>query len=348
MQERAGEQQPSFAVLIPFRNEAENLPALLASLAALAYPTDDYEVILIDDHSEDEGAGAVAGAMEVFKAQGIALRLLSLADHLKGRSVVAHKKEALAYGIANTTAELIFTTDADCQLPPTLLKELAAAFRPEVSLVLGPVLIDPADDFLSGFQALDFAGYQLYTAACVAGGAPTLANGACFAFRREAFLAAGGYAGVDHLPSGDDVLLLHKFNALGATAAWKPGRAVVTTRPVGSWRGLWRQRLRWAGKAGSYVSPELQFGQGLTWALCAAIVCSLPLGIWWPGLLPAALLAWASKAIVDFVLLRDIARHYGQEPPLRWYPLTALLYPFYLFAVGAAALLGVKAGWKGR
>ncbi len=320
-------------------------------------------MVLIDDHSEDDGEGAVAGAMSPLpgpearvprggrlKEQGslINVRLLSLKDHLNGRQVIAHKKEALAYGIANTTADLIFTTDADCQLPPNLLTDLAAAFRPEVSVVLGPVLIHPADDFLSGFQALDFAGYQLYTAACVAGGAPTLANGACFAFRRETFRAAGGYAGVDHLPSGDDVLLLHKFNALGVTAAWKPGPAVVTTRPVGSWSGLWRQRLRWAGKAGDYVSPELQFGQALTWGLCAAIVVSLPLGIWLPGLLWAGLLAWATKAIIDFVLLRDIARHYGQGNILRWYSLTALLYPFYLFAVGLAALLGVKAGWKGR
>jgi len=77
--------------------------------------------------------------------------------------------------------------------------------------VLGPVLIAPADGFCNAFQALDLAAYQFLTAATAHQGRPALANGANFAFHRELFEAVGGYQGVDHLPSGDDVLLLHKF-----------------------------------------------------------------------------------------------------------------------------------------
>ena len=43
-----------FSILVPFRNEAENLPILLESIAKLKYPKDLFEVLLIDDASEEK------------------------------------------------------------------------------------------------------------------------------------------------------------------------------------------------------------------------------------------------------------------------------------------------------
>ena len=43
----------SFSIIVPFRNEAENLPVLLESFSKLNYPTDLFEVILVDDESEE-------------------------------------------------------------------------------------------------------------------------------------------------------------------------------------------------------------------------------------------------------------------------------------------------------
>ncbi|MFT7120453.1 MAG: cellulose synthase/poly-beta-1,6-N-acetylglucosamine synthase-like glycosyltransferase [Neolewinella sp.] len=340
---------PSIAVLIPFRNEAKNLPSLLKGIQQFDYPKAAF--YFIDDHSTDGGAAIVgenAGAKDV-EGQGPNIQLLSLSDHLNGRVVMAHKKTALTYAISQSTADIILTIDADCQLPPTLLRDIAAAFAAGNDVVLGPVLITSDDnDFLSGFQALDLAGYQLYTAACVAAGDPTLANGACFAFRRDLFTEVGGYTGVDHLPSGDDVLLLHKLvNHGNVRFGWHQGPA-VKTRSVGSWPGLWRQRLRWAGKAGNYVSPNLQFGQALAFLTALGILVALVWGTFDHIFLMAGFIAWVLKAIIDYVLLSDISRHYGEKKWLRWYPFTQLLYPFYLVAIGTAALLGVKTSWKGR
>jgi len=41
-----------FSIVVPFRNEAENLPLLLKSFSKLNYPNDLFEVILVDDASD--------------------------------------------------------------------------------------------------------------------------------------------------------------------------------------------------------------------------------------------------------------------------------------------------------
>lgn len=326
-------------MVVPFRNEAAYLPFLLLDLLRQNYPKDRYRIVLVDDHSDDGGIdlGGYAGATQD------RVELLSLVDYPPARATVAHKKAALEYAIGRSRAELIVTTDADCRWPAGGLRNLVKHFNEGAEVVLGPVFINHIFNLCDVLQALDLAGYQLYTAACVRAGRPTLANGAHLAFRRDAFEAVGGYAGVDHLPSGDDVLLLHKFVAAGKRVAYADDPdGVVTTFPVSGWWGFWRQRLRWAGKAGDYTSTELKFGQALTYLLCLGILLGLVIA---PEL---ALSAWLAKALVDFVLLYSVCRHYGRGGFMWWYPLVQLVYPFYIVGVGTAALLGFTVAWKGR
>ena len=338
-----GGELPYISIVVPFRNEAHNLDRLLFSIAAQHYPTDKYELILVDDHSSDGGA---AGAKLLPKNS----KLFRLADQKLPQGTVAFKKAALSLGIAHAAGEVIVTTDADCEWAPDVLSHLAGEFAAGAEVVLGPVLIDPVTDFCSAFQALDLAAYQLFTAATIAAGTPALANGAQFAFRKSAFERVGGYAGVDHLPSGDDVLLLHKFAAAGnfriecSTAVG----GVVTTRPVEGWGAFWRQRLRWAGKAGNYTSMALGVAQALAFLTSLAILGGLLLGFVGSAFVIAAFGAWLVKGTVDWILLRSVCRHYRYGRLMRWYLSAQLIYPFYLVAIGTAALLGVKAEWKGR
>ena len=386
-----------FTVVVPFRNEAEHLPELLRSLSAQTYPAEHFDVVLVDDFSSDGSValveahfGAAAGAMGVeteapprLRARGYASPpyLLHLADHYAERELVAHKKAALDLAIRHHARDgWILTTDADCSLPPDLLERLNALAGEglEPQTLLGPVFNAPLrPNLCDHFQALDLAAYQFLTATSVYRGTPALANGACLAFRRSAFLAVDGYAGVDHLPSGDDVLLLHKLagHFPPEAFAYLPAGAPVTTRPVDGWPALWRQRLRWAGKAGNYQSTYLQFAQALSFLASLAwvyllllLLISLPRdgavppsllsllldGAVPPSILPlhpppgTLLLLLLGKLLVDCGNLAAVLRRYGRTESLRWYPLVALVYPFFLVGVGSAALLGIKAPWKGR
>ncbi|MCP9234925.1 glycosyltransferase [Lewinella sp. JB7] len=334
---------PTVAIVVPFRNEAARLPDLVKDLLAQDYPPDRFEIILVDDFSTDGGA---AGALFSHEK----LTLLRLADDPPSPGTVAFKKAALGMGISRTTAEVIVTTDADCRWPRETLTLLGRAFGQGSDVVLGPVFVSPVYDLGTAFQALDLAGFQLFTAATIAADSPALANGAHFAFRRAAFERVGGYAGVDHLPSGDDVLLLHKFahdESLKIAVVTDPA-GLVTTAPVRGWRALWWQRLRWAGKAGNYTSPALNLAQVLAFLTSLGIVGALVVGLFSPVFLLAGITAWSLKGLVDFVLLRSVCRHYGHEELMRWYLPVQLIYPVYLVAVGSAAVLGIKAGWKDR
>ena len=48
------ESKTKFSIIVPFRNEAENLPKLLQSISQLNYPIHLFEVILVDDDSESK------------------------------------------------------------------------------------------------------------------------------------------------------------------------------------------------------------------------------------------------------------------------------------------------------
>ena len=339
----ASKQLPVISVIVPFRNEAGRLPALLDSLYAQDYPG-EWEIILVDDHSDDGGGESLHTPVD------IPLRQFKLAEYPSYLGGPAYKKAAITLGIDRARGEIMVTTDADCQWTPGGLSALGRRFASGADVVLGTVLIEPVTDLCSAFQALDLAGYQLLTRASVVAGTPTLANGAHFAFRKAAFMGVGGYGGVDHLPSGDDVLLLHKFVQDGGYLLRHVGDSaeVVATRPVYGWRTLWRQRLRWAGKAGNYASPALTFAQALAFCTSFTIVAGLVLGLFQPAFAWIAVAVWAGKAGVDYLLLDRFCRYFGRALWMRYYWSVQAIYPFFLVAVGLAALSGTRTEWKGR
>ena len=53
-----------FSVIIPFRNEAENLPNLLKTIAELNYPSELFEIIFVNDASEDNSEAIITSAIE--------------------------------------------------------------------------------------------------------------------------------------------------------------------------------------------------------------------------------------------------------------------------------------------
>ncbi|MEM9986473.1 MAG: glycosyltransferase, partial [Bacteroidota bacterium] len=171
---------PLISVVIAARNEADHISTLMESLAAQNYPAEKFEIILVDDSSEDSTrAQAWLWAEKIEQ-----LRIISSTPP---PNTWAYKKAALRTGIAAAKGEIIVQTDADCQMGPHWLEAIAAHFGPNTALVSGPVLLSHGAGWLERLQCLEMMGLVALGAGAMAAGKPNLVNGANLAFRKDLF-----------------------------------------------------------------------------------------------------------------------------------------------------------------
>ena len=111
---------PSTAVsiIIPARNEATNIEACVKAVLRQNYPTHLMELIVVDDHSEDDTASIVQSLSDP------RIHLIGLADYpIQG---LAFKKHGIHTGVQQSRGDLIVCTDADCEMGPEWLRNMVA------------------------------------------------------------------------------------------------------------------------------------------------------------------------------------------------------------------------------
>ena len=121
--------RPFVSVLVPARDEERTLSACLESLRDQTYPKDRYEVILVNDHSNDRTGDIAASFANA--ASNFRVVVPGESSHLTGRS------NALAHGIDTAKGEVFLMTDADCVIPPTWVEETTKRFSADVGVVGG-------------------------------------------------------------------------------------------------------------------------------------------------------------------------------------------------------------------
>src|SRR4029079_7190778 len=124
----------------------------------------------------------------------------------------------------------------------------------QAAFLSAPVKIVPDGSWISVFQSLDFISLQGITGAAVFQNLYPMCNGANLGYTRAAFEQVGGFSGVDHIASGDDMLLMKKISASfpGRVHYIKDTRAIVETGAAKNLRAFLRQRIRWASKISHY------------------------------------------------------------------------------------------------
>ncbi|MBC6988888.1 glycosyltransferase [Hymenobacter sp. BT491] len=334
-----------FSVLVAARNEAENLPNLLTDLAKQSLQASDYEVIVIDDNSVDATAKLV---LQAVAASPLTLRLIRLADQ---PNTPTGKKAALQAGLEAAQAPWVICTDADCRVGPNWLSSYAevVAHAPEVRFVSGPVLLTGPESGWHSLTGVEFAGLVGVGAASIGAGAPTMCNGANLAYRRDAFAAVQGFAGNEHVPSGDDEFLLHKLHAAypGSVRFLKNPDAIVTTAAPPTLAAFLAQRVRWASKWQHYQAAAPQRLAVLVLLANVALLMGLVLAIARPTLWPWVAVAWVLKLGSDAWFMQPVLQFFDRQRWLWWLLPLQVAYAPYALAVG---LLGLRGGysWKGR
>ena len=324
----------SFSIVVPFRNEKENLPNLLHSISLLHYPKELVEVILVDDDSEDE-----------FRIQNLEFRIQIVKNVRKSNSP---KKDAIDTAIQVAKNDWIITTDADCLVQKDWLTIFDQYIQKnEVEMVASGVCYFPKSGFLSAFQNLDFLSLQGATIGSFGINQPFMCNGANFAYSKQFFKRLNGFQGNETIASGDDVFLLQKAVSV---APKKVGfllakESIVATKPVATWNELFQQRVRWASKSTGYSSVYgkllalVVFGGNLVWIISFLL--------WLTSVLDQNIfmLFVALKFLIDFILIYKTANFF--ESKLQYVLASNLLYPFFSVSVAVYSLFG-KYNWKGR
>lgn len=325
----------TISVIIPARNEEENIQACLESVIAQTYPESLFEVIVIDDFSNDQTAKIVNSFAEKN------VTLLSLKDSIEREKLNSYKKKAIEMAISKAKGELIVTTDADCIVPNLWLQTIASFYKKNHPVfIAAPVSYYGENNFLKIFQSLDFMTLQGITGASVYKKFHSMCNGANLAYEKKIFLQVGGFKGIDNIASGDDMLLMHKISAgyPDKVLFLKSPDAVVKTKPAKTLKEFLNQRIRWASKADKYTDKRITAVLVLVylfnfWILFLGIISVFYsyLFFWFIGVI-------IGKTIVELFFLYPVARFFKKEKLLWWFPLAQ---PFHI-------LYTIVAGWLGK
>ncbi len=334
------------SVLIPARNEVENILPCLESIFGQTYPKELVEVIVLDDHSTDGTAEVVE------KRKHPQVRLIRLADFVEVGETQSFKKKAIETGIGQAGGELIVTTDADCLMQVQWL-ELVVSFyeKKQLKFIAAPVNFYEEKNLLERFQSLDFLGMMGTTGAGIQLRWMNMCNGANLAYAKSAFLEVKGFESIDRLASGDDLLLMQKIaqkfpNQIGFL---KNNSATVFTKAKPTIASFLSQRIRWASKSTTYKEWRMPFTLAMVFLFCCSIVFSFALIPFWGwaafGLFLGQLLV---KSAMDYFFLGEMARFFQREDLMRRFVPAQLLHIAYIVVVGILGNVIKRYKWKGR
>jgi cellulose synthase/poly-beta-1,6-N-acetylglucosamine synthase-like glycosyltransferase len=333
----------SFLILIPFRNEAENLPALLRSIALLNYPKELFEILLINDDSNDNYDSIIDTF--IVKNEQLSLRVL---DNIRQSN--SPKKDAIKTGIEHSKYNWILTTDADCMVPNLWLRAYDEFIqRNNVVLISGPVTFNTRQSFLNKFQLLDFSALIGSTIGGFGIQRPFLCNGANLCYSKNVFNTVDGYSGNNTIASGDDIFLLEKIVAKYPKQInyLKSFEALVQTTTMNSLKELFSQRIRWASKSRSYQNRFAQF-VGIVILLMNILFCSVIVSGIFYSLSKFMITIISVKITVDFILIALTLKFKRKPSLLVYYPIVSIIHPFFNIIVGCMALFKQKYTWKDR
>ena len=336
------ESTTTFSILVPFRNEATEISNLLESISKLQYPKDKYELIFINDESDDDSVAIIEKFFANTQNNSTFIN--------NTRKTNSPKKDAINTAIHQAKFDWIVTTDADCIVPKNWLETFDAFIEEkQPKFIVAPVSYHNSSSFLEQFQLLDFLSLQGTTIGAFGINKPFLCNGANLCYNKQLFFEVNGFEGNTNIASGDDVFLLEKIvhKHPNTIHYLKSNEATVITKPQPTFKQLFHQRVRWAAKSTAYKNWFSKLVSVLV-----LLINMLLITLFFSSLLGYTswqffMILFATKFIVDLLLLIKTATFFKQQKALKQFLLSSLVYPVFIMFVAIASF---KSGysWKGR
>lgn len=227
---------PPVSVVISAKNEQYNLPDYLPSILEQNYP--DYQVVVVDDCSEDETWDVLEGLKKNYE------HLYTTRIHFD--PVFKHgKKVALSLGIKAAKHDILVFTDADCKPEGNnWLKNMVAHYREGTDIVIGYGPVYKSKGFINEMIRFDnlFTGIQYLGAALAKH--PYMGVGRNLSYRKQLFLDHKGFSPHLQLMSGDDDLFINKVATKSNCAVEISPESHVYTKAKNNWKDWIIQKRR--------------------------------------------------------------------------------------------------------
>lgn len=241
----AGIKMLHVSVVIPARNEEENIEDLLNSLTKIDYPEKLSEFIIAVDRSYDRTLEIV----KTFKNRIKNLKIINITDKPSG---VSGKSNALDIAVKNSSGRIILFTDADCTLNPNWINQMVLNISDNHTIAAGFLHTDKKEDkkfntLFSKLQTIDWIRF------CTAGKVfaekykPLSIFGNNFAVSKTLYDSAGGFKHTGTHPTEDYAFMKNAVNKKNARVIFSLSRnSLVFTKPEPNLKSFFNQRLRWA------------------------------------------------------------------------------------------------------
>ena len=342
---------PFVSIIIAARNEEKNIGECIQSLIKQTYPVNKYEVIVTDDHSTDNTVSIIKS----FKKENI--KVIRLADFIENKTLNSYKKKSIETALKFSEGTLIVTTDADCIAPKKWLETLVSFYKEKnpVFVCLPVEYIDPKKDdsllnnIFTIFQSLDFMTLQGITGASVHKKFHSMCNGANLAYEKKVFYEVNGFAGIDEIASGDDMLLMEKIHKIypDRILFLKSREVIVKTKAAETLQEFFNQRIRWASKSDRYIDKKITAVLLSVYLLNAWIFILGISSFFSSKIFYLFLISFLTKTIIELLFLYPVARFFNKQKLLWWFLPAQPFHILYTLIVGWLGKFG-SYKWKGR
>lgn len=337
--------KPFVSIVIPAKNEAKNIVNILNNLSQQTYPEDLFEVIVVDDKSQDYTATIVNDFMGNISN----LQLLSTAGV---ESSLRYKKHPLNLGIRKSQGEILLLTDADCTVSSNWIAAMVSSFTENVGMVIGYSEASPVRTITQKLEALDFLMLLSAARGSAALGDPYACTGQNLAYRRQAFDAVGGFSAFASQVGGDDTLLMQQIKR---QTSWEivfspdPDSFVKSTPQETAW-GFITQRIRWASDTLQvWKTDPLFFGIIVVTFLANLLSLTFPFMLFNnPLLIPIVCYGLCAKFAVEGAVMLKGTSFFNRQELRSVYLLWFLLQIPYITFMGLLSFFGNFLPWGGK
>lgn len=319
---------PGVTILVCAWNEKENLTELIPILDNQDYP--EYEVILLDDRSDDGSEDYIRGNIGKWKK----IRYLRINDQFEH---VTPKKYALTVGMKQATYPVALMTDADCRPNSNhWITAMVAQLSEEKQIVLGFSPYFRGSGLLNWFIRCETFYTAVQYLSFALGGVTYMGVGRNILYKRSVFFANKGFYTHRKVYGGDDDIFLNEVATRHNSTISVDPESFVYSKPKTNWSDWYRQKRRHLAVSKLYRTRNkillglLSGAHVGIWIFGAAALISglVNRDLYWLEILSGI---WLGRWVIQLFLLSLINRRLDRT--MEWFSFLPMDFALFIYYV---------------